>query len=80
MCFVIASLLCHTLAGRTKLTICTSKPWWLGDAAGLIIRAQGAEIVNKSQIIGGSRFLLHLTALGLGRALDYIITMFYDDV
>lgn len=77
---MVASALCHALAGRTKLAICTSKPWWLGDAAGLVIRAHGAEIVNKSEIVGGHRFLLHVTALGLGWALDHIITMFYDDV
>jgi hypothetical protein len=80
ICFVIASALCHALAGRTQLAICDSKPWWLGHAAGLIIRAHGAELVNKSEIVGDRRFLLHMTAFGLGWALDHFITIFYDDI
>lgn len=80
ICFVIASALCHAFAGRTQLAICNTKPWWLGQVAGLVVRAHGAEIVNKSEIAGGSRFLLHMTAFGLGWALDHVVSTMYDDI
>ena len=79
ICFVIASALCHALAGRTQLAICNTKPWWLGQVAGLVIRAHGAEIVNKSEIVKDRRFLLHMTAFGLGWALDHAVSTIYDD-
>jgi hypothetical protein len=78
MCFMIASALCHVLAGQ--IGIQDFKPWWLGHVAGLVIRAYGTELVNKSEISRDRRFLLHMTAFGLGWALDHFITVFYDDI
>ena len=78
MCFVIASAFCHILAGR--IGIHAVKPWWLGHVAGLVIRAYGTQLVNKSEVLGDRRFLLHMTAFGLGLALDHFITIFYDDI
>jgi hypothetical protein len=80
ICFVIASALCQALAGRTQLAICNSNPWWLGHVAGLVIRAHGAETVNKLGVVGGRGFLLHLLAFGLGWALDYIFRTIYNDI
>jgi len=78
--YVITSAFYHVVAGRTQSAICSSQPWWLRDAAGTIIRTHGADIVNKLEITGGRRLLLHAAAFGLGLAMDRIISKIYGRV
>jgi len=78
--FLIASAICQVLAARTWLALSSSKPWWLADAASLTIRAQGAELVNKTDVKGGGLALLHVISLGLGRGLDNIFLEIYGGV
>jgi hypothetical protein len=72
-----AAVLCQALAGRTMLAMSASEPWWLAHAASLTIRAYGTDIVNRVEIAGDFRAVLHLAVIGVAWALDRVFTVFY---
>jgi len=71
-----AAAVCHALAGQTLSAMKLSEPWWLGHAASLIIRAYGADIVNRLEAAEAYRFMSHVAAVGLGWALDRVFSVF----
>jgi len=72
-----AAALCHAIAGQTLLAMSASEPWWLAHAASLIIRAYGADIVNRVDIAGDFRIIQHLTVIVVALALDQVFAIFY---
>jgi hypothetical protein len=80
--FVLASALCHALAGRISLAMSNSQPWWLGQAASFVIHKYSADLVNQTETTGGRCFMLHLIAIRLGWTLDQKIldTIFDADI
>lgn len=72
--FVFAAALCHALAGRTSFAMSsTSQPWWLGQAAGLVIHKYSTDLVNHTEASGGRCIMLRIIAIGLGWTLDHKI-------